>query len=138
STPCASSRISSERHRRKAPARAWRRSSFETPRWARKALMRTVESRTALSMFVFAILLNYRRNFFLLVLGTLLGIRGAVFDTGQGMLHLCPGLLPVDHDFRLEDNHIVLNGRFQQIPNRQVEHFPQLGGQGNLKFLFDL
>src|SRR5712691_6910888 len=62
----------------KAPSRAWRRSSFETPRWARKALMRTVESRTALGMVV-AILFDDLRYFFLLFLGTLVGIGGEVF-----------------------------------------------------------
>ena len=99
--------------------------------------MRTVESRTVLGMVV-AIFFDDLRYFFLLFLGALLGIGGAVLDTGHGVLDLRPGLRTVDHDFRLEDNHIVLDGRFQQIPNRHVEHFPQFGREGNLKFLFDL
>src|SRR2546425_763827 len=99
--------------------------------------MRMVESSTALGM-VGAILFDYLSNFFLLFLGALLGIGGEVCDTGHGLLHLCPGLLAVDHDFWLEDNHIVLDGRLQKITNRQMKYFPQLGGQGNLKFLFDL
>jgi len=52
--------------------------------------MRTVESRMALGM-VFAIFFDYLRNFFLLFLGTLLGIRGVVCDTGHGVLDLRSG-----------------------------------------------
>ena len=85
--------------------------------------MRTVESSTALGM-VCAILFDYLYNFFLLFLGALVGIGGAVFDTGHSVLDLRPGLRTVYHDFRLEDNHIVLDSRFQQIANRQVERFP--------------
>jgi hypothetical protein len=98
--------------------------------------MRTVESSTALGM-VLAILFDYLCNFFLLFLRALVRIGGAVFDTGHSVLHLRPGLLTVDHDFWLEDNHVVLDGCFQKITNRQMQCFSQLSREGNLKFLFD-
>ena len=80
--------------------------------------MRTVESRTALGMFVFAILFDYLRNFFLLFLGTLLGIGGEVCDTRHGALDLRPRLLTIYHYFWLQHNHIVLDGGFQEITHR--------------------
>ena len=49
--------------------------------------MRTVESSTALGMVV-AIFFDYLRNFLLFLLGALPGIRGAVLDTGHGVLDL--------------------------------------------------
>jgi len=62
---------------------------------------------------VLAILFDYLYNFFLLFLGTLLGIRGAVLDTGHGVLDLLPCLLTVYDYFRLKDNNVVLDGCFQ-------------------------
>ena len=78
--------------------------------------MRTVESSTALGM-VLAILFDYLGNVFLLFLGTLVGIGCDVFDTGHRLRDLRPGLLTIDHDFWCEDNHVVLDRRFQEIPN---------------------
>ena len=78
--------------------------------------MRTVESSTALSM-IGAIFFNYLCNFFLLFLGTLLGIGDEVCNTAHGVLDLRLSVLTVDHDLWFEDNHIVLNGGFQEITN---------------------
>jgi hypothetical protein len=65
---------------------------------------------------VVAIFFDYLRYFFFLFLGALSRIWSAVYNTGHRVLYLRPSLRTVDHDFRLEDNHIVLDGRFQQIP----------------------
>src|SRR5438132_12523968 len=96
-----------------------------------------VESSTALGIVV-AILFDYLGNLFLLFLRTLLRVGCAVFDTGHGALDLRPSLLAVDDYFRFEDNYVILDGRFQFITNGQVQCFPQLSRERNLKFLFYL
>jgi len=50
---------------------------------------------------VLAIFFDYLRNFLLFLLGTLLGIRGVVLDTGHGVLDLRPGLFTIHDYFRL-------------------------------------
>src|SRR2546421_9053001 len=111
--------MSCDSDKAKAPPTAWRRRMALTPSFRKKALTSTVESATALSMF-FAVGFNLSGDLLFLFFWVL----GARRQLGVHAIHHLDELLSrlgsVHHVLGLEDNHIVLDGRFQQIPHGEV------------------
>src|SRR5262245_21468435 len=108
-----------------------------TPSLRKKALTSTVESATAVSMF-FAVGFNLSGDLLLFFSGVLCAGRQLGVHTIHHFDELLPRVSSIHHVLGLEHNRLTLDGRLQQITNGQMEYFPQLGGEGNLKFLFDL
>src|SRR5712691_5356797 len=125
--------MSSETNATKAPSRPWRRSSSETPPGVRKALTRTVASRAALRMF-FAIFFNHLDDFFLFFFRVFVAGGQLCVHAIQHGNHPIPSGGAVYHCLRGEHNLVLLNRGFEHVAYRQVEHFSQLSGEGNLKF----
>src|SRR5713101_6928365 len=106
--------MSSERNTIKAPARAWRRSSSDTPPRVRKALTRTVASRAALSMF-FAILFHHLGDCFLFFFRVFVAGWQLCVDTIQNGNHPIPSGGTIYHCLRGKHNLVLVNRGFQNI-----------------------
>src|SRR5687767_6372133 len=114
------------------PAFAWSTSASAAPPGVRKALTRTVESRTAHSGILLTQFFDDTGNFFFLLLRIPVTVGHLRMHAVQDLAHVLPCLLTLNHRDRLKQNPAFDRLGFQVIALFQVELLAQLRRERDL------